>query len=142
MHQISLSNSQKTQIADVFDLFDTDGSGIIDRKELEYAMVALGFHSNIAKSSKARNDPTIAHLMEGDNAVTLEEFNALMTGKVGGTDPRDKLLATFAIMSWERPEKEGLNGAPGLITVPKLEAVCRDFKVSRICQTTQLDRTL
>ncbi len=130
MPQISLSDSQKTQIADVFDLFDTDGSGMIEQKELEYAMVALGFHSKIAKSAKAHNDPTMSRLMEGDNAVTLEEFNTLMTGKIGGTDSRDKLLAIFAIMSRERPEEEGLAGAPGLITIQKLVAVCRDFKVS------------
>ena len=133
MHQISLSDSQKAQIADVFNLFDTDGSGMIDQKELEYAMVALGFHSNIAKSAKASNDPTITHLMEGDNAVTLEEFNALMTGTIGGADPRSKLLAIFAIMSQERPRVKDLFGSPGLITVQKLKAVCRDFKVSCQC---------
>jgi hypothetical protein len=129
-HQIILSPSQMTQIADVFDLFDTDGGGSIDTKELDYALVALGFQSKIAKSAKARNDPTITHLLEGDGQVTLEEFSALMTGEVGGADPRDRLRAIFATLSREDTAKGGaLAGSPGLITLPKLETVCREFKV-------------
>jgi hypothetical protein len=129
-HQIALSDSQMAQITDVFDLFDTDGGGSIDTKELDYALVALGFQSKVAKSTKARNDPTIAHLLEGDGQVTLEEFSALMTGEVGGADPRDRLRAIFATLSREDTAKGGaLAGSPGLITVPKLEAVCQDFKV-------------
>jgi Ca2+-binding EF-hand superfamily protein len=31
------------QIKEIFDLFDTDGGGYIDRRELDLAMVALGF---------------------------------------------------------------------------------------------------
>ena len=133
-HQIALSASQKAQIADVFDLFDTDGGGTIDQRELDYALVALGFQSKVVKSAKARSDPTITHLLEGDGAVTLEEFSALMTGEVGGADPRDTLRAIFATLSREGPEAEGRAGARGLITVPKLEAVCRDFKVRRTSQ--------
>jgi calcium-binding protein CML len=131
-HQIALSDSQMAQIADVFDLFDTDGGGTIDAKELDYALVALGFQSKAAKSTKARNDPTITRLLEGDGQVTLEEFGALMTGEVGGSDPRDRLRAIFATLSREDIVKgpEGaLAGSPGLITLPKLEAGLREFKV-------------
>ncbi len=129
-HHIALSDSQMAQIADVFDLFDTDGGGTIDTKELDYALVALGFQSKVAKSTKARNDPTISRLLEGDGQVTLEEFSALMTGEVGGADPRDRLRAIFATLSREDTAKGGaLAGSPGLITLPKLEAVCREFKV-------------
>ncbi len=31
------------QIREIFDLFDTDGGGTIDRGELDFAMSALGF---------------------------------------------------------------------------------------------------
>ena len=134
-HQIALSASQKAQITDVFDLFDTDGGGTIDQKELNYALVALGFQSKVAKAAKAIiSDPTITHLLEGNGSVTLEEFSALMRGEIGGADPRDTLWAIFATLSREGPEAEGRAGARGLITVPKLEAVCRDFKVRRTSQ--------
>lgn len=138
-HQIALSASQQSHIKDVFDLFDTDGGGTIDRKELEYALVALGFRSKIAKSAKEREDlcPAITHLLGGDDTVTLEEFSALMTGEVGGGDPRDMLRAIFAVMSQEDPCEAGSKeftekseSTAGQITVPKLERVCRDFKVN------------
>ena len=38
-----LTEEQKQEIKEAFDLFDTDGSGTIDAKELKLAMRALGF---------------------------------------------------------------------------------------------------
>lgn len=41
--QPDLNADQKQEIREAFDLFDTDGSGTIDVKELKVAMRALGF---------------------------------------------------------------------------------------------------
>eukprot|EP00913_Durusdinium_trenchii_P000235 g216.t1 len=41
--QKELTEEQKQEIKEAFDLFDTDGSGEIDSKELKVAMRALGF---------------------------------------------------------------------------------------------------
>merc|ERR1712017_34876 len=41
--QKELTEEQKQEIKEAFDLFDTDGSGCIDAKELKVAMRALGF---------------------------------------------------------------------------------------------------
>ena len=38
-----LTEEQKQEIKEAFDLFDTDGTGYIDAKELKVAMRALGF---------------------------------------------------------------------------------------------------
>lgn len=38
-----LTEEQKMKIKEAFKMFDTDGSGNIDQKELEYAMKKLGF---------------------------------------------------------------------------------------------------
>ena len=40
-----ITDEQKQEIKEAFDLFDTDGSGNIDQKELKVAMRALGFES-------------------------------------------------------------------------------------------------
>ena len=40
--QYGLSEEQFNMICEAFDLFDTDGSGTIDAKELKSAMKALG----------------------------------------------------------------------------------------------------
>ena len=44
--QKELSEEQKNEIKEAFDLFDTDGSGSIDDKEMKVAMRALGFEPN------------------------------------------------------------------------------------------------
>ncbi|KAF3778080.1 Caltractin [Nymphaea thermarum] len=42
----AISQQKKQEIKEAFDLFDTDGSGTIDAKELNVAMRALGFEMN------------------------------------------------------------------------------------------------
>ncbi|CAI0553594.1 unnamed protein product, partial [Linum tenue] len=42
-HHGGLTQQKKQEIKEAFDLFDTDGSGTIDAKELNVAMRALGF---------------------------------------------------------------------------------------------------
>ena len=46
------------QIREIFNLFDTDGGGTIDKGELDFAMSALGFHvkSGQGWGSKEAND--------------------------------------------------------------------------------------
>ena len=41
--KLELSEEQKQEVREAFDLFDTDGSGTIDVKELKVSMRALGF---------------------------------------------------------------------------------------------------
>jgi centrin-1 len=48
----NLTAEQKEEIKEAFDLFDTEGSGKIDAKELKVAMRALGFEP---KKEEIRN---------------------------------------------------------------------------------------
>jgi Ca2+-binding EF-hand superfamily protein len=112
----------------IFDLFDTDGGGTIDRGELDFAMVALGFHSKKAKAVGVRVDKSAAAAMEAiaaDGTVTPEEFSALMMGELSGRDPKLTLRSVFALLS--RSDGDGRND--GLITKGKLMSVCHEFKV-------------
>merc|ERR1711998_530788 len=47
-----LTDDQKREIKEAFDLFDTDGSGAIDAKELTVAMQALGFEPSSGEIAK------------------------------------------------------------------------------------------
>ena len=49
-------DEQKQEIKEAFDLFDTDGSGEIDSKELKVAMRALGFEPKKEKIQKMISD--------------------------------------------------------------------------------------
>ena len=51
-----LTEEQKQEIREAFDLFDTDGSGTIDAKELKVAMRALGFEPKKEEIKKMISD--------------------------------------------------------------------------------------
>ncbi len=50
--KFELTEEQKQEIREAFDLFDTDGSGTIDAKELKVAMRAIGFEPKKKKKSR------------------------------------------------------------------------------------------
>ena len=54
--QKELTEEQKQEIKEAFDLFDTDGSGSIDVNELKVAMKALGMDAKSEEIRKLIND--------------------------------------------------------------------------------------
>merc|ERR1712086_1035976 len=72
-----LTEEQKQEIKEAFDLFDTDGSGSIDSKELTVAMRALGFEPKKEEIQKMISDVDD----EGSGTIGSEEFLKMMTHK-------------------------------------------------------------
>jgi Ca2+-binding EF-hand superfamily protein len=128
-HQITLSKQQEDQIREIFGLFDTDGGGTIDRKELEFAMLALGFQNadNQAKGKELEAAASRALLdsIVGDGKVTLSEFMALMTGEVLGRNQFEEAQSVFAALS----RSDGNTMHDKLITTSKLETACLEYGV-------------
>jgi Ca2+-binding EF-hand superfamily protein len=128
--QIALSSSQEAQIREIFELFDTDGGGTIDRHEIDFAMVALGFQSANKKHSRGQQNHATANIIDtitADGHVTLEEFVKLMTGhEASGSDPMRAVATAFAVMS--KSSSEG-GTHDNLITYEKLQTVCLDYEV-------------
>ena len=73
-----LTEDEIEEIREAFNLFDTDGSGKIDPKELRAAMQSLGFENK---------NPTIyqmiAELEDLDREIDFEEFLDAITNKLG-----------------------------------------------------------
>merc|ERR1712216_661034 len=89
----SLSDEQKQELREAFDLFDTDGSGAVDAAELHTAMKALGFEpkkEEIAKMVKEMDK-------DGDATVDFEEFCIMMAEKMNQNDGKDELLKGFKL---------------------------------------------
>ena len=131
-HHITLSATQEAQIREIFELFDTDGGGTIDRRELEFAMVAMGFQSERPKVRKgrARSGDDVMETIAGDGTVTLEEFSALMKGELNGRDPLETVRLVFHVLC----QGEANPGGDRLITLESLTIACRDLEVwSRLC---------
>ncbi|KAL7752820.1 hypothetical protein RI367_001823 [Sorochytrium milnesiophthora] len=88
-----LSAEQKQEIREAFDLFDTDGSGSIDSKELKVAMRALGFEPKKEEIKKM-----IAEIdKNGSGSIDFGEFLELMTGKMAERDSREEILKAFKL---------------------------------------------
>jgi Ca2+-binding EF-hand superfamily protein len=120
--QILLSATQRERIVEIFRLFDTDGGGTIDKRELDFAMVALGFKSKKQKRNTA-NMRSINTII-ADGTVTLDQFNELMMGEINGRDPMEETLQIFDLLS----RNAETDKSDGFITLDKLGAACREFQ--------------
>merc|ERR1711975_173978 len=88
-----LSEEQKQEIREAFDLFDTDGSGAIDAKELKVAMRALGFEPKKDEIRKMISDID----KDGDGTIDFDEFMMMMTAKMGEKDSREEIIKAFRL---------------------------------------------
>jgi len=87
------NEEQKQEIKEAFDLFDTDGSGSIDSKELKVAMRALGFEPKKEEIAKMISDVDD----DGSGTIEYEEFLKMMTHKILNRDPKDEILKAFRL---------------------------------------------
>jgi Ca2+-binding EF-hand superfamily protein len=132
IHKIALSEAQSSQIREIFELFDTDGGGNIDRSELDLAMVALGFQKKQrSRATPAKPRPSVmsSGMLDSivkDGSVTVEEFTALMTGELSGRDPVETLRAVFAVLSGVGGEG-AVEGS--VITLDSLAEACNMYEV-------------
>ncbi|XP_054417939.1 centrin-4-like [Pteronotus mesoamericanus] len=91
--KIELSETQKQEIKEAFDIFDVDGSGTIDVKELKIAMQALGFEPKKEEVKKL-----IAEIDKGGTGtINFEDFFAMMSVKMSEKDEKKELLKSFKL---------------------------------------------
>jgi centrin-3 len=109
-----LSEEQKQEIKEAFDLFDTDKTGTIDYHELKVAMRALGF--DVKKQE-------VLHLMkeydrEGSGQIEYHDFLEIMTHKISERDPVEEILKAFKLFDEDNT---------GRITLRNLRRVAREL---------------
>lgn len=88
-----LTDDQKQEIREAFDLFDTDGSGTIDAKELKVAMRALGFDPSKEEIRKLISQVDT----DKSGTVNFPEFLNMMTTKMGERDSREEIIKAFRL---------------------------------------------
>merc|ERR1712159_331292 len=94
-----LTEEQKQEIREAFDLFDTDGSGCIDAKELKVAMRALGFEPKKDEIRKMISDID----KDGDGTIDFDEFMMMMSAKMAEKDSREEIMKAFNLFDGESP---------------------------------------
>merc|ERR1712137_900307 len=82
-----LTDEQVQQIAQSFQLFDTDGSGTIETQELKIAMRALGFEPKQEEIDKMVRDVDD----DGSGSVDYPEFLEMMAHKILNRDPAEEI---------------------------------------------------
>eukprot|EP00965_Chrysotila_dentata_P017195 570490-Pleurochrysis_carterae.AAC.1 len=111
---------QMQELREAFDLFDTDGSGTIETRELQVALRALGFDSKKEKVRKMIADIdldgsgglhvclSLIELLSMDvlcvlslrwvaGTIDFEEFVDMMTGKMGDRDSPEEIRRVFKL---------------------------------------------
>ena len=99
-----LTEEQKLEIKEAFELFDTDKDGAIDYHELKVAMRALGFELKKPEILKILRD----HDKQGQGLIEFNEFDKVMTEKIQARDPREEILRAFKLFDTDNTGKISL----------------------------------
>jgi len=91
--QVALTDEQMQEIKEAFELFDTDGSGSIDAKELKVAMRALGFEPKQEEITEMITEVDV----DGSGTIEFEEFKIMMVNKIQNRDPQEEILKAFRL---------------------------------------------
>lgn len=136
----SLSEEQREEISEAFNLFDLDKDGFIDYHELKVAMKALGFdlpkqeilailhqHGTVPASSQNSKQPArdsaraaaqAAYTPAARPLLSFQAFQVLMAQKIVARNPEDEILRAFELFD---------EGGKGRITLQDLQRVAREL---------------
>ncbi|XP_059079144.1 uncharacterized protein LOC131877481 [Tigriopus californicus] len=91
--KLDLSDEQKTDIREAFNLFDTQSSGFIDTKDLKVAMRALGFEpkKDDIKKMVAEVDK------DSSGRLSFDNFLNLMAAKMSEKDTKEEIMKAFKL---------------------------------------------
>ena len=112
-HRSNLSADAKEEIAEVFDLFDADKSGCLDKHEMKVGMRAMGFQvtkRDIENIFKAKDIDNLGYLKFDQFREVVSEWNDKRS-------PEDEYKQVFALFDKENT---------GRITVKDIERVCKE----------------
>merc|ERR1711887_167344 len=87
-----LTEEEKTEIEEAFDLFDTDQDKLLDRDEFKVALKALGHQITKDKFTKIFKQP-------GDQLASWDDYFELAKEIVLSRNPREETEKAFNLMS-------------------------------------------
>ena len=109
-----ITEEQRQEIKEAFDLFDSESNGVIDSKELKVAMRALGFEPKKEEIRKLLNDVDKA----GEGVIKFDDFLDIMTQKMLERDPVEEMKKAFHLICEEGQDK---------ITLKSLQKVAKEL---------------
>ena len=88
-----ITEEQRQEIREAFELFDTDKDMSIDYHELKVAMRALGFDVKKAQVLVILKD----YDRENTGKITFDDFNEVVTDMMLARDPAEEMLKAFKL---------------------------------------------
>ena len=126
-----LTEEQREEIGEAFNLFDLDKDGYIDYHELKVAMKALGFdlpkqeilgilqqHGTSQQQNAKQSSRQQQQYAPGRQLLSFQAFQTLMAQRILSRDPRDEILRAFELFD---------EGGKGTITLQDLTRVAREL---------------
>mmetsp|Transcript_7526 Transcript_7526/g.11167 ORF Transcript_7526/g.11167 Transcript_7526/m.11167 type:complete len:172 (-) Transcript_7526:19-534(-) len=112
--KFELTEEQKQEIREAFELFDTDKNSAIDSHELKVAMRALGFpaQSEEIKQLMAEYDE------DETGQITFQQFQQIMTQKMATRDPIEEITKAFKLFD---------DQGKGFINAKDIRKIARDI---------------
>ena len=105
-----LSDEQKQEIKEAFDLFDTNKTGTLDYHELKVAMRALGFD--------VKKPEVLEYVKDGEGFIVFDDFIDIMTEKIRNRDPVEEILKAFKLFDEDNT---------GRVSLRNLKRVAREL---------------
>ncbi|XP_041826607.1 centrin-3 [Melanotaenia boesemani] len=109
-----LTEEEKHEIKEAFDLFDTDKDKEIDYHELKVAMRALGFEVKKVDVLKILKD----YDRDGKGKLTFEDFREVVADRILARDPKEEVMKAFKLFD---------DDESGTITLRNLRRVAREL---------------
>lgn len=113
-NRIQLTAPQKQEIREAFDLFDTDGTGHIDVKELKVTMRALGFEPKKEDIKKILMDLG----KDGNSSIDYNDFYQIMEIKMSERDDKAEMEKAFRLFDDDNT---------GKISFKNLKRICQEI---------------
>ncbi|KAL0247947.1 hypothetical protein GEMRC1_003186 [Eukaryota sp. GEM-RC1] len=112
--RVEITEEQKNEIREAFDLFDTEKKGSIGYHELKVAMRALGF--DVKK-------PEVLQIIEeydrdGSGTIHFQDFLEVMSRKISERDPEEEIEKAFKLFD---------DDGTGVITLRNLRRVAKEL---------------
>ncbi|XP_061887884.1 centrin-3 isoform X1 [Entelurus aequoreus] len=109
-----LSEEQKLEIREAFELFDTDKDNAIDYHELKVAMRALGFEVKKLDVMQILKD----YDREENGKINFEDFNEVVMELILERDPKEEIMKAFRLFD---------DDESGAISLRNLRRVAREL---------------
>jgi len=111
-----ITEEQRQEIAYNFRYFDRDQSGFLEFKEFRACLQSLGQDSKPADVKEALSK----YDLDMDGKISLKEFSDFMTSRIGDSDSKEEILASFQVINQaEQADVDHLNAVVHDIAFPQ-----------------------